>query len=41
LKACEVPQDRFEQLLFCRVELHRRACYSDRVRRIEEGELSA
>ncbi len=41
LKACEVTEEAFQQLLFCRVEVHRRACYSDRIRRLEEGELSA
>ncbi|SPQ20772.1 49df7fc9-f316-4213-be5e-f303876c423e [Thermothielavioides terrestris] len=41
LKACEVPKDVFQQLLFCRVEVHRRACYSDRMQRLEKRELSA
>jgi hypothetical protein len=41
LKAREVTEEAFQQLLFCRVEVHSRACYSDRIRRLEEGELSA
>jgi hypothetical protein len=39
LKAVEVPDERFEWLLFCRVAVHRRACYSDRMQRLEAGEL--
>jgi hypothetical protein len=41
LKALEVPGDKFEQLLFCRVAVHRRACYSDRMQRLEAGELES
>lgn len=34
LKAVEVPGDKFSQLLFCRVAVHRRTCYSERVQEL-------
>lgn len=36
LRAVEVPQEAFEQLLFCRLNVHRRTCYGDRVQALFE-----
>ncbi|KAL4927871.1 Alpha/Beta hydrolase protein [Aspergillus undulatus] len=36
LYAIEVPQEVFEQLLFCRVSVHRRTCYEQRVQLLVE-----
>lgn len=36
LKAMEVPGDKFGQLLFCRVAVHHRACYSARIQELVE-----
>ncbi|KAJ6437593.1 hypothetical protein O9K51_09800 [Purpureocillium lavendulum] len=41
LRAVEVPGDKFGRLLFCRVAVHRRACYSDRMQELVQWEDQA
>ncbi|PIG84970.1 hypothetical protein AARAC_010899 [Aspergillus arachidicola] len=40
LRAIEVPRADFDRLLFCRVAVHRRVCYGERVELITKGELN-
>lgn len=40
LRAVEVPRADFDRLLFCRVAVHRRVCYGERVELITEGEFN-
>ncbi|KAL4784663.1 Alpha/Beta hydrolase protein [Aspergillus varians] len=40
LHVVEVPKEDFERLLFCRVSVHRRACYAQRVRLLVEGRVN-
>ncbi|KAE8351979.1 alpha/beta-hydrolase [Aspergillus coremiiformis] len=40
LRAVEVPRSDFDRLLFCRVAVHRRVCYEERVGLIAQGEFN-
>jgi hypothetical protein len=40
LHAFEVPRADFDRLLFCRVAVHRRVCYGERVDLIAKGEFN-
>jgi hypothetical protein len=40
LRAVRVAPDEFEKLLFCRLAVHRRVCYAERIQIIEEGNFN-
>ncbi|KAF7592076.1 hypothetical protein BBP40_000742 [Aspergillus hancockii] len=40
LRAIEVPRADFDRLLFCRVAVHRRVCYGERVDLLAKGEFN-
>ena len=40
LRAVEVPQKAFAELLFCRLNVHRRTCYGDRVKALFEDGIA-
>ncbi|KAF3481519.1 uncharacterized protein GIQ15_04278 [Arthroderma uncinatum] len=40
LRAMIVPPEEFQKLLFCRLAVHRRVCYAERVQMIEEGKFN-
>lgn len=37
LKTVEVPRETFEQLLVCRLAVHRRMSYAERILKLEKG----
>jgi hypothetical protein len=40
LWAVEVPREAFEELLFCRLNVHRRTCYGERVQALLDGKFA-
>jgi len=40
LQAAEISSAEFERLLFCRLSVHKRISYADRIKQLEEGKFN-